>query len=167
MPITARAEPAHAARTARQALDNARRVGELAVAAAAVIDRRTRQLGAAIGNPVALAAPKFTLMVTEKLQAAALAGRAMQRGGPSAAHVAQSWLEQQVAAGGGAMTALGHARSPADLLVLGQRAIVAGLDAHAAFMAELLHLGTRLFGAALAPIHRTATRNAQGLARQA
>src|SRR4051812_13372845 len=120
MPITTRTEPAHAARTARQALDNARRVGELAVAAAAGIDRRTRQLGAAIGNPVVLAAPEFTLTVTEKLQAAALAGRAMQRGGPSAAHVAQSWLEQQVAAGGGAMTALGHARSPADLLVLGQ-----------------------------------------------
>jgi hypothetical protein len=129
--------------------------------------RRTRQLGAAIGNPVALAAPAFTRMATEKLKAAALAGRAMQRGGPSAAHVAQSWLEQQVAAGGGAMTALGHARSPADLLGLGQCAIVAGLDAHAAFMAALLQLGTQLVGAALAPIHRTATRNAQRLARQA
>jgi hypothetical protein len=65
------------------------------------------------------------------------------------------------------MTALGHARSPADLLVLGQRVIVAGLDAHAAFMAELLHLSPRLFGVALAPIHRTATRNARRLARQA
>jgi hypothetical protein len=65
------------------------------------------------------------------------------------------------------MTALGHARSPADLLVLGQRAIVAGLDAHAAFMAELLHLGTQLVGAALAPTHQAATRNAQRLARQA
>jgi hypothetical protein len=167
MATTTPAEPDHLARTATQALTNARRVGELATAAVAVIDRRTRQIGVALGDPAALAAPEFTLMVTEKLKAAALAGRALQRGGPSAAHAAQSWLEQQVAAGGGAMTALWHARSPADLLGLGQRAIVAGAAAQVALAAELMHLGPQLFGAALAPIHRTATRNARRLARQA
>jgi hypothetical protein len=34
-------------------------------------------------------------------------------------------------------------------------------------MAAMLHPGTQLFGAGLAPIHRTATRNARRLARPA
>jgi hypothetical protein len=82
MTTTALAQPDHLARVATQALTNARRVGELATAAVAVIDQRTRQIGAAIGDPVALAAPEFTRMVSEKLEAVALAGRALQRGGP-------------------------------------------------------------------------------------
>jgi predicted NBD/HSP70 family sugar kinase len=98
MAITALAEPARTARTASKALGNARRVGELAVAAAAVIDQRIRQLGAAIGNPAALAAPEFTLMVSEKVKAAALSGRAMQRRLPAALQAFLVWLERQAAA---------------------------------------------------------------------
>ena len=57
--------------------------------------------------------------------------------------------------------ALWQARSPVDLLGFGSRAIVAGVAAQAALAAELMHLGPQLFGAGLAPIHRTATRNAR------
>jgi hypothetical protein len=158
-------ESARSARTARKAIDNARRVGELAVAATAVIDTRTRQMGAAIGNPVALAAPEFTLMITEKVKAAALSGRAMQRRLPAARQACLGWVERQAAVAGGAALALWQARSPADLLEFGPRAIVAGVDAHAALAAEMTHLGTQVFGAGLAPVHRAATRNARRLAR--
>ncbi len=78
MATTVLSEPVRAARTTMKAMDNARRIGELAEAAAAVVDKRTRQLRAAIGNPVALAAPESTLMATEKVKAVALSGRAMQ-----------------------------------------------------------------------------------------
>jgi hypothetical protein len=167
MATTVLAEPDHLARTATQALTNARRVGELATAAVAVIDQRTRQIGAAVGDPVALAAPEFTRMVSEKLEAAALAGRALQRGLPATVRVAQAWLEQQGTVLGRATTTLWQARSPADLVTLGPRAVLAGVDAHGRWMATMLHLGTQLFGAGLAPIHRPATRNARRLARQA
>jgi hypothetical protein len=42
-----------------------------------------------------------------------------------------------------------------------------GRLAHAALAAEMTHLGTQVFGAGLAPIHRTATRNARRLTCQA
>ena len=158
-------EPARSARTARKAIDNARRVGELAVAATAVIDTRTRQMGAAIGNPVALAAPEFTLMITEKVKAAALSGRAMQRSLPAARQACLGWVKRHAAVAGGAALALWQARSPVDLPGFGPRAIVAGVDAHAALAAEMTHLGTQAFGAGLAPIHRAATRNARRLAQ--
>jgi hypothetical protein len=158
-------EPARSARTARKALDNARHVGELAVAATAVIDTRTRQMGAAIGDPVALAAPEFTLMVTEKVKAAALSGRAMQRRLPMAMQASLTWIERQAAVAGEAALAPWQARSPVDLLGFGPRAILAGVDAYAALAAEMTHLGTQVFGAGLAPIHRAATRNARRLAR--
>jgi hypothetical protein len=49
---------------------------------------------------------------------------------------------------------------------VGKLATAAGVDAHGRWMAALLHLGTWLFGAGLAPIHRPAMRHARRLARQ-
>jgi hypothetical protein len=158
-------EPARSARTARKAIDNARRVGELAVAATAVIDQRTRQMGAAVGNPVALTAPEFTLMVTEKVKAAALSGRAMQRSLPAARQAFLAWLERQAAVSReGQRWRCGRLARPLTCSG-GPRAILAGVDAHAALAAEMTHLGTQAFGTGLAPIHRAATRNARRLAR--
>jgi hypothetical protein len=146
---------------------NVTRLGELAVAATAVIDRRTQMAAAALANPVELAAPEFTTMVTEKVEATVLSAHAVQGGLPAVTRAAQTWLGRHVAAVGDAATMLWAVGSPVALLALWPRLALASFEANAAAAGEMMHLGVRVFGAGLKPIHRAATRNARRLAQAA
>jgi hypothetical protein len=138
----------------------------MALAAAEVIDKRSRIIGEALADPRKLGDPELTTMVTEKVEASHDAGIAVSRYLPAAARAGRHWLSRHQRIAAEAASAAARPRAPSHLLQLWARLGWRSLEAFLAAAQDAAHIGTRAAGAGLAPLHRTATRNAKRLKRK-
>jgi hypothetical protein len=159
-----------ARRSNRSALAAARvmrDVGEMGQAAATTIALRTTgAIADAMRDPRLLADPELTLMVTEKVQAAAAAATAVA---PKLALLtlhATRWMDAQAALAARGMRQLGAPTSAVAFwqgwLRLAEGAALANAAYGAAMVGTMVEMGR----AALAPVHRAATANARRLGKR-
>jgi hypothetical protein len=145
-------------------VDLARRISELAVAAASVIDHRTRQMANAGLTPNARDHQEFALMGQEKMDAALESTQAMI----AETLAMHQWLVQatlqQLSASAAAIASLFTTQTPADLV---QAQVTLASETLATLQSAGEKAAAYLTSTAaqgLQPVHSRATANAQRLA---
>ncbi|HYD30631.1 MAG TPA: phasin family protein [Azospirillaceae bacterium] len=139
---------------------------EMAAAAGKVIGYRTALMAEALGDPVAMTNPEFTLMGSEKVEAATESAFAMADGIRALADAWNLWMATQARAAFGAAADLAACRTPLDLVTLQQRYVESVLTGSMASGSRLAVGTARLIDAGLVPLHRTAMANARRLAAE-
>lgn len=130
-----------------------RRMAETATASRDVIASRSATIGEAVASPATADHAELMRMVPEKVAAFSQAGEAMMR---EAMAMQIDYLRQAQLIG--AMMMRGRPPSAAALIDLTNQS--------ASYALRTLEAGSRLGGAAVKPIHRTATANARRLDRK-
>lgn len=135
------------------------RLAEMAVAAGETIGHRSLMLAQATGNPLAMADPEFTRMVTEKMAVAAETGADIATRMAALQQGWAGWMQRQAGLG---VSALAAAANPATAW---QHWFQLGLDQSAEIGSRLMGDAAALADASLAPAHRVVSANARRLGR--
>jgi hypothetical protein len=154
------AKSLHAVRTAET---NARRYGEMSVAAGEVIAHRMALGAQAMIDPAGADHAEFSTMITEKVAAFAQAGAASLAHSGRAASRVLDYAAAEMAATTRAAAAISRASSPAALAFAGTHIMMDWFTRAMAQSMDVARMAGQMQSAALAPIHRTATRNARRL----
>jgi hypothetical protein len=151
------------AAAAVSAAETLRDLGEMQLAAARTIGLRVPRIAAAMHDPRLLADPELTLMVAEKVEAAAAVATATApQLAASAAHTAR-WLNAQAALWSRACGDAASAPSLCGVWNQWQRLAQGVALANAAYGAAMLGAAADLGRVALAPVHKATTGNARRL----
>lgn len=154
------------AKTAAVAAGVMRDLGEMQLAAARTIGVRMPMIAAAMSDPRQLSDPELSLMVTEKVEAVALAAAAAvpQLALPSV-HAAR-WMGEQAALWSRAMTDHGPVPSLAGAWTSWHKLAEGMALINAAYLTAMIGTAAELGRVTLAPIHKAATANARRLGRR-
>lgn len=153
-------------RTAAAAVKAMRDLAAMNVAAATTIAVRTPMIAAAVQDPRRLADPELSLMVTEKVEAAAAAAAAVASKSALAPAVhATRWLGDHAALLARGTAGMATARSADGVWAQWLRMAEGAALINASYGAAMLGAAVDLGAAALKPVHRAATANARRLGR--
>jgi hypothetical protein len=150
---------------ARVAATNGRKTGELAVAAGRVVAKRVSLGAAAAIDPLNADHAEFARMVPEKTIAFSQAGMTSLRYSGEVAQRVASYAASEMAAMAAAAVAIAGCRTSAGIVAAQSRFSTAWFTRALSQSIALGSLAMRSQGAAMAPIHRTATANARRLSR--
>lgn len=139
---------------------------DLARASAHTIERRAHRMRSALGDPVAMADPEFSLMVREKVEAFAAASGAVAGGLQALQGILVASAIGQTLAATQAMTAMAFCGSPFAAMEIQQRWLRSAQKEAAASTSRFVTVAAGLFGVGLAPISKVASANARRLGRR-
>jgi hypothetical protein len=143
--------------------DTALKLGESAVAAGAVISHRVALGAQAMGDPLRADHGEFARMGLEKLAAFTASSQAMAEECQSIQREMMKFTAGQAASTFRAAWEMVAAVSPDAALAVQRRWAAESLARTNAHAAKMVELSAGLAGLALAPVHRTVTRNARRL----
>jgi len=139
---------------------------EMALASAQTIGYRTAMMFQALGDPVAMANPEFTLMGHEKVEAAVESHRAMMESGQALLESWAAWAFGQTSTTTRAFVELVTCRTPAEIVSVQQHYWQSTWINATNATAKLTQAAIRITDAGLIPVHKVAAANAKRLAEQ-
>jgi len=144
----------------------AEKTQEMALASVQTIGYRTAMMMQAMGDPVAMANPEFSLMGREKIEAAVESHQAIVSSFQTLMEGLLSWAAGQHHDNVKAAVELSTCRNPLDLLTIQQRYVYGTCINAANAGARLTQAMIRLSEAGLVPVHKVAAANAKRLASE-
>src|SRR4051812_1533480 len=139
---------------------------EMALASVQTIGYRTAMMLQALGDPVAMANPEFTLMGHEKVEAAVESHRAMLGSGQALIESWTAWALGQANSTTKAFAELVTCRTPAQFIGVQQHYLQSTWTNATAAAAKLTQAAIRITDSGLIPVHKVMAANAKRLAEQ-
>ncbi|WP_158047883.1 phasin family protein [Skermanella pratensis] len=144
----------------------AEKTQEMALASVQTIGYRTAMMMQAVGDPVAMTNPEFTLMGQEKVEAAIQSHHAMMDSCRAMFEGWSAWVMGQAGTTAKAMTELATCRTPADVVRIQQNFVQCSFVNATNAATKLTEAVIRMTDAGLVPIHKVAYANAERLAKE-
>jgi hypothetical protein len=139
---------------------------EMAMASVQTIGYRMAMMFQALGDPVAMANPEFTLMGHEKVEAAVESHRAMVESGQALIESWTAWALGQANTTTKAFAELATCRTPASFISVQQHYLQSTWINAATAAAKLTQAAIRITDSGLIPVHKVAAANAKRLAEK-
>jgi hypothetical protein len=139
---------------------------EMALASVQTIGYRTAMMLQALGDPVAMANPEFTLMGHEKVEAAVESHRAMLESGQALIEGWTAWALGQANSTTKAFAELVTCHTPAQFVSVQQHYLQSTWINAATAAAKLTQAAIRITDSGLIPVHKVVAANAKRLAEQ-